>query len=146
MRRRNVNGFIYDDQERLISWASEVIGFAPRPDVQHMGWQENGVLRAVVLWDGFSECDCNIHIASDGTGRWLRRAFLRAAFMHPFAQWNLRRVTALVPSKNTAALRFDLHLGFKQEGVIRHALPDDDITILGLLREDCRFIPQEYRR
>ena len=146
MRRRNVNGFIYDDQERLISWASEVIGFTPRPDVQHMGWQENGVLRAVVLWDGFSECDCNIHIASDGTGRWLRRPFLRAAFAHPFAQWNLRRVTALVPSKNTAALRFDLHLGFKREGVIRHALPDDDITILGLLREDCRFIPQEYRR
>ena len=58
----------------------------------------------------------------------------------------MRRVTALVPAKNTAALRFDLHLGFKQEGVVRHALPDDDIIILGLLREDCRFIPQEYRR
>ena len=146
MRRRNVNGFIYDDQERLISWASEVIGFTPRPDVQHMGWQEDGKLRAVVLWDGFSKCDCNIHIASDGTGHWLRRAFLRAAFAHPFVQWKMRRVTALVPAKNAAALRFDLHLGFKQEGVVRHALPDDDIIILGLLREDCRFIPQEYRR
>ncbi len=146
MRRRNVNGFIYDDQERLISWASEVIGFTPRPDVQHMGWQEHGKLRAVALWDGFSECDCNIHIASDGTGHWLRRAFLRAAFAHPFVQWKMRRVTALVPAKNAAALRFDLHLGFKQEGVVRHALPDDDIIILGLLREDCRFIPQEYRR
>lgn len=146
MRRHNVNGFIYDDKERLIDWASGVIGFTPRSDVQHMGWQENGKLRAVALWDGFSECDCNIHIASDGTGHWLRRAFLRAAFAHPFVQWNMRRVTALVPSKNAAALRFDLHLGFKQEGVVRHALPDDDIIILGLLREDCRFIPQEYRR
>ena len=66
-------------------------------------------------------------------------------FMHPFAQWGLRRVTGLVPAKNTDALRFDLHLGFKQEGYLRHALPDDDLVLLGMLRENCRFIPERYR-
>lgn len=141
-----MNGLIYGEQDRLIGWASKVIGFHPRPDAQAIGWQEHGVLRAVTLWDGFSKCDCNIHIASDGSGTWLRKGFLRASFWHPFIQWDLRRVTGLVPSKNTAALRFDLKLGFTREGLSRHALENDDIIILGLLREDCRYIPQRYRR
>lgn len=143
---RNVNGFIYGEDKRLLEWASEVIHFTPRSDARAIGWQEHGTLRAVTIYDGFSECDCNMHIASDGTGNWLRRAFLKASFSHPFLQWNLRRVTGLVPSKNHAALRFDLHLGFKQEGLIRHALPDDDIIVLGMLREDCRWIQSHYRR
>lgn len=137
---------IYGENARLIGWASEVIGFTPRPDAQAIGWQEGEDLRAVVIWDGFSSCDCNMHIASDGSRQWMRRAFLRASFMHPFYQWGLRRVTGLVPSKNTVALRFDLHLGFRVEGTVRHALPDDDIILLGLLREDCRWIPEKYRR
>lgn len=145
-RRRNVNGIIYDDKERLVAWASRVIGFVPRPDVMAIGWQEHGQLRAVTLWDGFSQCDCNIHIASDGSRQWMRKSFLQRSFMHPFVQWKLRRVTGLVPSKNVEALQFDLHLGFQREGLCRNALPDDDIIILGLLREDCRFIPQRYRR
>lgn len=140
-----MNGFIYDDTNRLVDWASEVIGFSPRSDVAAIGWQSDGQLRAVTLWDGFSACDCNIHIASDGKGNWLSRSFLRASFLHPFVQWDLRRVTGLVPARNEAALRFDLHLGFVREGVVRHALPDDDIILLGMLREDCRWIPEKFR-
>ena len=136
---------VYDDSGQMIEWASKIIGFQPRSDAVAVGWREHGELRAVVLYDNFSACDCNMHIASDGTGNWLRRAFLVTCFMHPFAQWGLRRVTGLVPAKNTDALRFDLHLGFKQEGYLRHALPDDDLVLLGMLRENCRFIPPEYR-
>ena len=136
---------VYDDSGQMIEWASKIIGFQPRSDAVAVGWREHGELRAVVLYDNFSACDCNIHIASDGTGNWLRRAFLETCFMHPFAQWGLRRVTGLVPAKNTDALRFDLHLGFKQEGYLRHALPDDDLVLLGMLRENCRFIPERYR-
>ena len=68
-----------------------------------------------------------------------------AAFMHPFVQWKLRRVTGLVPAKNTKALRFDLHLGFVREGYLRNALPDDDIIVLGMLREECIYLPVAYR-
>lgn len=135
---------VYDD-DSMIPWAIERIGFKPRDDVRAIGWRENGALRAVTLYDGFSECDCNMHIASDGTGTWLRRQFLITCFMHPFVQWDLRRVTGLVPARNKDALRFDLHLGFVQEGYLRHALPDDDIVVLGMLKADCRFIPPKYR-
>ena len=136
---------VYENVDEMVVWASKIIGFQPRRDVTAIGWRESGSLRAVTLYDGFSECDCNIHIASDGSGNWLRRAFLIASFMHPFVQWRLRRVTGLVPAKNKDALLFDLHLGFKQEGYLHHALPDDDLYVLGMLKENCRYIPPEYR-
>ena len=136
---------VYENVDEMVVWASKIIGFQPRPDVTAIGWRESGSLRAVTLYDGFSECDCNIHIASDGSGNWLSRQFLIASFMHPFVQWRLRRVTGLVPAKNKDALRFDLHLGFKQEGIVRNALPDDDIILLGMLKSECVYLPRAYR-
>ena len=136
---------IYDQKERLIEWASDVIGCKFRPDAQAIGLICNDNLIAVTVFDGFSECDCNMHIASNGTGRWLNRKFLIASFAYPFVQLGLRRVTGLVPASNFRALQFDYHLGFKTEGRCRNALPDDDIIILGMLREECPFIPMHYR-
>lgn len=137
--------FIYDRQPELIAWAREAIGFGVGADVKAIGWSDAGRLRAVTLYENFTTCDCNIHIASDGTRQWLRRPFLAACFMHPFVQWQLRRLTGLVPSKNADAIRFNTNLGFRREGFVRHALPDDDIVLMGMLRAECRFIPAEFR-
>lgn len=137
---------VYGEDERLIAWASERIGGLQfRPDAKAIGSEINGKLVGVTVFDCFSTCDVNMHIASDGSGHWLTRAFLVAGFAYPFIQCGMRRVTGLVPAKNEAALRFDLHLGFKKEGLCRHALPDDDIIILGMTRSECRFIPPEHR-
>ena len=136
---------IYDQDETLIEWAMGVIGCTFRHDATAIGHSISGKIMAVAVFDGFSECDCNIHIASDGSGHSMSRGFLAAAFAYPFIQLNMRRVTGLVPAANTKALRFDYHLGFVFEGRCRNALPDDDIIVLGMLRENCRFIPLEYR-
>lgn len=130
----------------LLPWAEGVIGFAPRDDAKAIGVVDaDGTIRSVTVFDNFSPCDCNMHIASDGSKRWLTRIYLRTAFYYPFVQVGLRRVTGLVPASNSAALHFDLHLGFVREGLCRNALPDDDLIVLGMLREHCRFIPQEFR-
>ena len=136
---------IYDNPNRLIDWASVRLSMTPFSDVHAIGWERDGELRAVAMWDRFAECDCQMHIASDLSRTWLSRAFLKACFMHPFVQWRLQRVTGLVASRNADALRFDEHLGFKREGLIKHGLPDDDLVLLGMLREDCRWIPQKFR-
>lgn len=135
----------YHDSAAMLDWASRHLGLPFRDDAKAIGLAGDDDLRAVVVYDGFSACDCNMHVVSDGSGHWLTRAFLSVVFAHPFLQWRLRRVTGLVPARNTRALRFDIKLGFAYEGRCRHALPDDDIIVLGLLREQCRFIPKESR-
>lgn len=133
--------------DELVAWASERIHFTPRTDVKSFGLVSEQGIHAVTLYDNFSEADCNIHIASDGTRHWLSRQYLNMSFYYPFVQWNLRRVTGLVPAKNADALRFDLHLGFEQEGYLKHALPDDDLIVLGMTRD--RFINEikpKFRR
>lgn len=135
---------IYGENERLLPWAAVRIGISAfHNDAQTIGLERDGEIVAAVVYDGFSAADCNMHIASDGTGRWLNKTLLLAAFGYPFTQLNLRRVTGLVPAKNKQAIAFDKHLGFRIEGYCHHALPDDDIVVMGMLRGDCKFIPKE---
>jgi RimJ/RimL family protein N-acetyltransferase len=133
---------IYGDEHRLLPWAKERIGVSFRRDAYSIGLERDGQIVAVVVYDNFSDADCNMHIASDGSRAWMNKSLLVAAFAYPFVQLGLRRVTGVVPAKNSAALAFDEHIGFSREGYHPHALPDDDLVSLGLLRENCRFIPR----
>lgn len=137
---------IYGQEERLLPWAAKatnVPGF--RRDAYAIGLERDDELCAVVVFDTFSQTGCNMHIASDGTRRWMNKELLLSAFAYPFVQLGLKRVTGIVPARNTAALSFDEHLGFVREGLCRDGFPDDDMVILGMLRKDCRFISQEHR-
>lgn len=138
---------IYGQDERLLPWACERIGiFRFREDARAIGREVNSELVGVVVWDGFSECDCNMHVASNGAGNWLSRELLVHAFAYPFLQLEYRRVTAPVASRNQAAIRFNQHLGFEIEGVCKDGTPDDDLIIMGMTRANCRFIPPQERR
>ena len=136
---------VYGDEKRLLPWAQERVGFVFRRDAYTIGLERDGELVAVVVFDNFSEADVNMHIASDGTAKWMNKELLLASFAYPFVQLGLRRITGMVPAKNTVALSFDEHIGFVREGYHPHALPDDDVVSLGMLRKDCRFIPKEFR-
>lgn len=129
-----------------LEWAVERVGVRRfREDAKTITIMRGGQISGVVVYDTFSEACCHIHGASDGSGHWLTPVFLRTVFAFPFMQLGLRRVTAEVPSRNKAALKFDLHLGFVVEGRCPHAMPDDDVFVLGMLREHCRFIPMAVR-
>lgn len=137
---------IYDQQKRLLEWAVEHIGIdAFRPDAKAIGLVREDEITAVTVFDNFSKCDCNIHIASDGTRCWMNKSFLLASFAFPFLQLRLRRVTGLVREDNVDALDFDQKLGFVIEGRHPDAEPNGALISLGLLRRNCRFIPLEER-
>lgn len=134
---------IYGEEERLLAWASQRSGVTYRRDAYTLGLERDGEIRAVVVFDTFSETDCCMHIASDGTRAWMSKDLLLSAFAYPFTQLRLLRVTGLVPADNEAALRFDEHLGFVREGYHPKAGPGGkDLISMGLLREACRFIPK----
>lgn len=150
---------IYGDDARFIEWAERQIGVEFRSDAKAIGLvraddigppgpdrdDEGRRIIASVVFDTFSDYNCYMHIASDGSKGWLTEELLVKSFAYPFVQCGLRRVTGMVPAKNNTALEFDKHLGFQFEGRCLDALPDDDIIILGMTRSRCRWIPKEYQ-
>lgn len=124
-------------------FASSVIGeqYAYGPSTKCLtNLSDHGEILAVVIYDRTNGIDCMMHIASDGSRRWLSRHFLCCAFYVPFIQWQQKRITALVRADNEAALRFDRHLGFVQEGLVRSAFDDCDGVLFGMLKQECRFL------
>ncbi len=102
---------------------------------------EIGPFRAVALFCNYTGRNIDVHLASDGSKRWMTKTFLRSAFAYMFDQLKVERVTALVPAKNEAALAFDRHIGFIDEGRLRCAADDgSDLYVLGMLRAECRFL------
>ena len=135
---------IYGDEDRLLPWAQQRSGVVYRRDAYTLGLERDGELRAVVVFDTFSETDCCMHIASDGSRAWMNKDLLLSAFAYPFTQLGLLRVTGLVPADNEQALRFDEHLGFVREGYHPKAGPGGrDLISLGLMKENCRFVAKE---
>ena len=133
---------IYGQDEILLPWACERIGIHRfRDDARAIGRMIDGKIVGVVVYDGFSDCDCNMHVASNGSGHWLSLELLVHSFAYPFLQLEKRRVTAPVSARNKDAIRFNLHLGFKMEGVCKDGAQDDDLIIMGMTRANCRFIP-----
>ncbi|MDF3073475.1 MAG: hypothetical protein K0S54_1142 [Alphaproteobacteria bacterium] len=133
---------VYGEEERLLPWARERIGIeAFRPDARAIGLERGGELVAVVVFDNWSDVDAHIHIASDGTRRWMSKELLLATFAFAFTQAGLLRLTGMVDETNAQALAFDEHLGFVREGYHPEAGgPGVAMISLGLTKSRCRFI------
>ena len=133
------------DFARIGPWlAAEVeLDRAWEPHTNGIGWLRDGQIVAAVAFERYvPKVDVQLHCA----GRFPRRAFAET-FIHVFHTLGCRRATGLVSSKNRRALDFDLHLGFRLEGIVRRAgLDGSDIYVLGMLREECRFIHAPWTR
>jgi len=107
---------------------------------QAIGLERDGEIAAAVIFNLYSGADVAMHVAAVPGRRWLVREYIKACFGYPFLQLGVRRISGFVPAKNLEARRFDEHLGFKYEGIMRHALPDDDVIVYGMIREHCRWL------
>lgn len=108
---------------------------------------DDGKILGVVLYDRITDRDCMIHVASNGSRRWISREMLFWTFYVPFVQFSLARVTGIVREDNEDALRFDLNLGFVIEGRVRQIFPGGyDGILLGMLRDECRFLDRKFLR
>ena len=135
------------DRERCLAFTERVLRNREwGPWAQAIGYERNGELLAVAVYNNLSESDISMHVAALHGRKWCVPEFLSAAFRYPFVQLGLRRVTAFVPATNERALKLDRHLGFVYEGRMREAGPDgEDMIVLGLLKSECRFYGQEVQ-
>lgn len=110
------------------------------PDSPSIGIVENGEVIGGVVYSMFTGNGIMMNVASSNR-RWLNKTFLRAAFAYPFKQLGCTRVSGLVRVDNKDAQRFDEHLGFVREGLIREGDDDGtDLIMYGMLRRECRWL------
>ena len=135
---------VLDQHERVAQWVAARAGCSAHAWAGYvcLGLEDAGELVAGVVMESFTGRSANMHVA--GVGRnWLNRNMLQTCFIYAFDHLGLQRLTGLVPASNTAALAFDLHLGFRHEYTLVDGAKDGDLHILCMRRADCRFLPQE---
>jgi RimJ/RimL family protein N-acetyltransferase len=138
---------IIDQPERVMLFVARHTREERYRDYSAIGLEEDGVLIAGVVYTLHTgpRGAVMMHVASDGSRRWMTHAYLAACFRYPFIQLDCRRITGLVRADNFAAQRFDEHLGFKREGVIRQGDNDGtDLILYGMLKSECRFLGEKH--
>ncbi len=105
-----------------------------------------GDIKGVVLFNKPSQHSIEMAVSSDGSGHWLSKSLLKAAFRYPFVQLGKCRVTAVIRASNVAALRLDEGLGFRHEGLLFDFFgPGKACVVMGMLREQCRWIGKDEK-
>ena len=131
---------IANQHERVGLWACNILGatFNKESSVC-FGLEEDGELIAGVIFDNYRVKSIAMHVAAIGK-RWLCREFLWACFDYPFRQLNVNKVIGYVSEDNLDAQRFDEHLGFTIEAIIKDADQGGDVLIYTMTKEQCRFL------
>lgn len=102
---------------------------------------KNDVPQAAVLYNEFNGVNIFMHVAAFPGRRWMTRDFLHEAFKHPFITLGAHRITGWVESDNKDAIRFDEHLGFRKEAVLKNAGAEgQDVFLYVMTRDECRFV------
>lgn len=131
------------DRDDLIPWAEERCPDRPRfrSDAHAIAIERDEEIAAVCVFDTFSENDCLVALASDGSRRWMTREFAVRCMAYPFIQLGLARISCLVSASNYASLRYTQHFGWKREGIMREAgLHGEDLILFGMLSRECRWL------
>jgi RimJ/RimL family protein N-acetyltransferase len=133
---------VYGQDARVLKWVGERIGELEfSPGAIGIGLEEDGELIAGVVFSMYTKASISMHVAAIPGKRWMTKEYLWRVFAYPFIQLNCNRVTGFVREDNLVAQKFDEHIGFKREGLIRKGAVDGTNFILyGMLKEECRWL------
>ena len=116
----------------VVKWVEEQLDTKFGPTAQGIG---DG--RAAVVFDEYrSGVDIQMHIAKR-EGEILSPTLVAAMMHYPFEQLKVKRITGYIAENNLESQRFAKKLGARLEGVLKDALPEGNLCIYGLLREDA---------
>jgi RimJ/RimL family protein N-acetyltransferase len=100
---------------------------------------EEDVLLGGVIYNSYTGASINIHMAGF-TPRWASRDMLWICFDYPFNQLGCKKIFAQVPAQNAHAIKVNLKMGFKIETTIKDVFVDDDLVVLSMTRDNCRWL------
>lgn len=132
----------FDREDEATEWAKKQIGIDGPTGFSRAvsSVDEDGNFLLVVVFSNFTKRNVDTHVVVSDRGRKLTpngcKEMFNGAFHYIFTELGAVRTTGLVRAKNKAARRFDEHLGYKLEGVMREAFDDDDLCVYGFLKKD----------
>lgn len=138
---------VWDQPEQVMQFVATRTGEDAYRDFSAIGLERDGELVAGVVYQLYTGTGGSMlmHVASNESRHWMTPAYLAACFRYPFVQMRCRRVTGLVRADNAVAQRFDEHLGFRREGLLREGCTDGvDMIIYGMLASECRFLKGKH--
>lgn len=121
----------------------------PTDDMYCIGWFDPATLQLLMVaaFNAHIGSLCQIHIACAPGFHFTPRAMLREVFSHAFDRMKVTHLLGVVNSLNTRAMKYDLHLGFKE--VVRFKGTHDDggdLVMLTMERPDCRYLQTPARK
>lgn len=133
-----MNRWVFNDKERVGAFvAHEVKQTAAWGGFNAIGVERDGNIIAGIVVNNYNGSNATVHIAVKHS---LPRDFLPVCFDYLFNQCGLKRVTGLVPTDNPKALKFDKHIGFREEFVMKDGHPSGDMHVLVMFKDDCRWL------
>ena len=129
----------------VVEWVSRHSEGSGRFDnAQGIGRVVDGQLVGGAVFNDYTGPNICMHVASDGSRRWINRELLRVCFDYPFNQLGVDRITGIVGEGNEDARRFDENLGFELEARLKGAHKTGDLLVYVLWRDKCRFLRGRY--
>src|SRR3989304_2978319 len=136
-------GQIVSDPGRVWAYVNAQVPVPVTSGMKGLGYEVEGELIAGVLYEGWNGVNVWMHVATTPGKRWSRE-YLRYCFQYPFVELGCKRVSGYVEASNTAARRFDEHLGFEREAVLQGAAADGgDVILDRMWRKGCRYVDPE---
>lgn len=102
-----------------------------------MGTMRGSQVTAGFVFNNFNGANATVHIAVDTPSKAMVNLF-RAGCDYAFNKCKLKRITGMVPTNEPATIKFDKHIGFKEEFVMKNAAVGADMQVLVLTEEDAR--------
>ena len=129
---------IIENHPLIAKFVAEATGEEGFGDCYSFGNVVNNTLIGGCVCSNYTGLSVQMTVA--GKGLWCTHELLNNCFSFAFNGLKCRRITVLVAVSNAKSLKLVNHLGFKEEGLVRMGEGEDDLILLGLLREECRYL------
>lgn len=127
-------------QERAL--LAGVVGVHLSPEARGIVAVTGDVVRGGVLYDGWTDTACQVHMATASPLVW--RHLLPAAFAYPFEEAGRSVLIGNVRASNTASVNLTKHLGFTETCRIPDAAGlGEALIIFTMRREDCAHLSRK---
>ena len=124
-------------------WMMEKLGgkwFTGRGSVIGLYDTEKKEPVAACLFEGHNGASIMLHVASDGSRKWLNKEYLCFVFHYPFVQLRVSKIISPVEGSNLSCRSFIEHIGFSLEATLEGAAPNGDLLIYTMTQKQCRWL------